>query len=84
MQPQLLLLQKNMLIAEGVSRQLNPRLNIWTLAQPLIEEWMVENRGPPGARAQARSSELGPYRRAAAGGDAQPGSVWSGIWRKAG
>lgn len=45
-QPQLLLLQKNMLMAEGVSRQLNPALNIWTLAQPLIEEWMRDNRGP--------------------------------------
>lgn len=52
-QPQLLLLQKNMLIAEGVSRQLNPRLNIWTLAQPLIEEWMVENRGPQARATQA-------------------------------
>jgi ubiquinone biosynthesis protein len=45
-QPQLLLLQKNMLMAEGVSRRLNPELNIWTLAQPLIEQWMRENRGP--------------------------------------
>jgi ubiquinone biosynthesis protein len=45
-QPQLLLLQKNMLMAEGVSRRLNPDLNIWTLAQPLIESWMRENRGP--------------------------------------
>ncbi len=45
-QPQLLLLQKNMLMAEGVSRRLNPDLNIWTLAQPLIEEWMREHRGP--------------------------------------
>jgi ubiquinone biosynthesis protein len=45
-QPQLLLLQKNMLMAEGVSRRLEPSLNIWTLAQPLIEDWMRENRGP--------------------------------------
>ena len=45
-QPQLLLLQKNMLMAEGVSRQLNPALNIWTLAQPLVADWMRENRGP--------------------------------------
>jgi ubiquinone biosynthesis protein len=45
-QPQLLLLQKNMLMAEGVSRRLDPSLNIWTLAQPLIEDWMRENRGP--------------------------------------
>ncbi|MFQ6017979.1 MAG: 2-polyprenylphenol 6-hydroxylase [Kiloniellaceae bacterium] len=45
-QPQLLLLQKNMLMAEGVSRRLDPELNIWTLAEPLIEAWMQENRGP--------------------------------------
>ncbi len=58
-QPQLLLLQKNMLMAEGISRQLNPKLNIWTLAQPLVEDWMRENRGPEarlvnGARDLAR------------------------------
>jgi ubiquinone biosynthesis protein len=56
-QPQLLLLQKNMLIAEGVSRQLHPHLNIWTLAQPLIEQWMIENRGPQ-ARAEQAVREM--------------------------
>jgi len=45
-QPQLLLLQKNMLIAEGVSRKLDPGLNIWSLARPLIEDWIRDNRGP--------------------------------------
>src|SRR3546814_8110052 len=35
-----------MLMAEGVSRRLDPSLNIWTLAQPLIDAWMRENRGP--------------------------------------
>lgn len=45
-QPQLLLLQKSMLTAEGVGRALNPNLNMWELARPLIEEWMRENRGP--------------------------------------
>ncbi len=45
-QPQLLLLQKTMLVAEGVGRRLAPELNMWQLAQPLIEEWMRENRGP--------------------------------------
>lgn len=45
-QPQLLLLQKNMLMAEGVSRRLDPSLNIWALAQPLIDAWVRENRGP--------------------------------------
>ncbi|WP_026987681.1 2-polyprenylphenol 6-hydroxylase [Fodinicurvata fenggangensis] len=44
-QPQLVLLQKNMLMAEGVSRRLDPALNIWLLAEPLIVRWMQENRG---------------------------------------
>jgi len=44
-QPQLLLLQKTMLVAEGVGRRLDPSVNMWSLAQPLIEEWMRENRG---------------------------------------
>jgi ubiquinone biosynthesis protein len=45
-QPQLLLLQKTMLIAEGVGRRLDPTVNMWELAQPLIAAWMRENRGP--------------------------------------
>ena len=45
-QPQLLLLQKTMLLAEGVGRSLNPALNIWSLAQPLIEDWVADNLGP--------------------------------------
>ena len=45
-QPQLLLLQKTMLVAEGSGRQLYPDINMWELARPLIEEWMIENMGP--------------------------------------
>ncbi|EWY37279.1 2-octaprenylphenol hydroxylase [Skermanella stibiiresistens SB22] len=45
-QPQLLLLQKSMLTAEGVGRALNPDINMWELARPLIEDWMREHRGP--------------------------------------
>jgi ubiquinone biosynthesis protein len=45
-QPQLLLLQKSMLVCEGVGRKLDPHINMWTLARPLIEEWMLANRGP--------------------------------------
>jgi ubiquinone biosynthesis protein len=45
-QPQLLLLQKTMVLIEGVGRQLDPDVNIWALARPLIEEWMQDNRGP--------------------------------------
>ena len=57
-QPQLLLLQKNMLMAEGVSRGLDPALNIWTLTQPLIERWMRDNRGPEARLRQAASDLL--------------------------
>ena len=45
-QPQLLLLQKTMVVAEGVGRLLDPTINMWTLARPLIEDWMRANRGP--------------------------------------
>ena len=41
-QPQLLLLQKTMLVAEGVGRKISPDANFWFLAQPLIESWMGE------------------------------------------
>jgi ubiquinone biosynthesis protein len=45
-QPQLLLLQKTMVLVEGVGRRLDPDVNIWALAQPLVEAWMRDNRGP--------------------------------------
>ena len=45
-QPQLLLLQKTLVVAEGVGRELNPEVNMWEMARPLIEDWVVENLGP--------------------------------------
>jgi predicted unusual protein kinase regulating ubiquinone biosynthesis (AarF/ABC1/UbiB family) len=45
-QPELVLLQKTMVVAEGVGRRLNPRVNIWQLAQPLVEDWIRGNLGP--------------------------------------
>ncbi len=62
-QPQLLLLQKNMLMAEGVSRQLDPELNIWTLAEPLIADWMRENRGPEARAREAIEDAIATARR---------------------
>ena len=56
-QPQLLLLQKTMLVSEGVGRRLDPDTNMWLLAQPLIEEWMRANRGPE-ARLREAATEL--------------------------
>ena len=52
-QPQLLLLQKTMLVAEGVGRKLDSKSNMWVLAEPLIVEWIRENSGP-----EARQPDL--------------------------
>jgi ubiquinone biosynthesis protein len=41
--PELLLLQKTMVVIEGVARSLNPALNIWTAAEPIAEEWLQAN-----------------------------------------
>ena len=41
-QPQLLLLQKTMLVAEGSGRALCPEINMWSLARPIMNEWMHE------------------------------------------
>jgi len=57
-QPQLLLLQKTMVVAEGVGRMVDPTVNMWSLAQPLIEEWMRENRGPEARIAEAAAELL--------------------------
>ncbi len=46
-QPQLLVLQKTVLTAEGVGRGLCPEVNFWELARPLVEEWMAMNVSPP-------------------------------------
>lgn len=45
-QPQLLLLQKTMVLVEGVGTQLNPDVNMWQLAEPWIENWAKDNLGP--------------------------------------
>lgn len=45
-QPQLLLLQKSMMMAEGLGRKLNPNVNFWELSRELIEDWGRENLGP--------------------------------------
>ena len=47
-QPQLLLLQKTMVVVEGVARTLDPKLNMWTTAEPVVEEWMQSKLGPEG------------------------------------
>jgi len=44
-QPQLVLLQKTLLNVEGLGRQLDPELDLWTTAKPFLERWMNEQIG---------------------------------------
>ena len=44
-QPQLVLLQKTLLNIEGLGRQLDPELDLWTTAKPFLERWMNEQIG---------------------------------------
>ncbi len=41
--PELILLQKSMVIVEGVARDLDPALNVWVAAEPIAREWMEAN-----------------------------------------
>ena len=45
-QPQLLLLQKTMVVVEGVARKLNPETNIWETSRPVLEKWLKETKDP--------------------------------------
>jgi len=45
-QPQLVLLQKTLLQVEGLGRQLNPELDLWKTAKPIMEDWMRHRLGP--------------------------------------
>ncbi len=44
-QPQLVLLQKTLLNIEGLGRQLDPDLDLWSTAKPFLERWMNEQIG---------------------------------------
>lgn len=46
--PELLLLQKTMVVVEGVARSLDPKLDMWTTAEPVVREWIERNLGPAG------------------------------------
>jgi ubiquinone biosynthesis protein len=46
MRPELLLLQKTMVVVEGVGRSLDSNLNIWMAAEPIVREWIEQQLGP--------------------------------------
>ena len=45
-QTQLLLLQKTMVVVEGVARKLYPETNIWNVSKPILEDWLENLKGP--------------------------------------
>jgi ubiquinone biosynthesis protein len=48
-QPHLLLLQKTMVMVEGVATSLDPDINLWDTAQPVVEDWIRTELGPEAA-----------------------------------
>jgi ubiquinone biosynthesis protein len=56
LQPQLVLLQKTMVVVEGVARGLDADFDIWEASRPVVERWMLEHMGP---QAQLRDAAEG-------------------------
>ena len=52
-QPQLLLLQKTMVVVEGVARGLNPDVDFWAVSEPVIKDWISDHLGPEARLAEA-------------------------------
>jgi ubiquinone biosynthesis protein len=45
---ELVMLQKTMVVVEGVGRSLDPKLDLWSTAEPVVRSWIEENLGPKG------------------------------------
>ena len=52
-QPHLLLLQKTMVMVEGVASTLDPEINMWEVAGPFVSEWLRDELGPEAIAANA-------------------------------
>ena len=50
---ELVMLQKTMVVVEGVARSLDPRLDMWSTAEPVVKSWIEDNLGPRGKVADA-------------------------------
>jgi ubiquinone biosynthesis protein len=53
---ELVMLQKTMVVVEGVARKLDPRLNMWATAEPVVGSWIADNLGPRGKLNEAGES----------------------------
>ncbi|MHB0951074.1 MAG: 2-polyprenylphenol 6-hydroxylase [Allorhizobium sp.] len=66
--PELVMLQKTMVVVEGVARMLNPQFNMWKASEPVVSGWIRDNLGPKriatdlkdGLKAAFRLAEVAP------------------------
>ena len=75
--PELILLQKTMVVVEGVARGFDPKLDIWKVADPVVREWIERNLGPVG-QIQGAMSGAGELGRVLAGPPGDRCAVGSG------
>jgi len=57
--PELLLLQKTMVVVEGVARSLDPKLDMWAVSEPVVRQWIERHLGPAGRIEDAAQSATG-------------------------
>ncbi|MEM8694448.1 MAG: 2-polyprenylphenol 6-hydroxylase [Pseudomonadota bacterium] len=62
-QPHLLLLQKTMVMVEGVATSLDPDVNMWETAKPFVGEWLRSELGPEAAIADRLREDIGTLAR---------------------
>ncbi|MDJ1158869.1 2-polyprenylphenol 6-hydroxylase [Chelatococcus sp. SYSU_G07232] len=55
---ELVMLQKTMVVVEGVARSLDPKLDMWSTADPVVRQWIERNLGPIGRLAEAGRDAL--------------------------
>ncbi|MBM3613679.1 MAG: 2-polyprenylphenol 6-hydroxylase, partial [Alphaproteobacteria bacterium] len=76
---ELILLQRTMVVVEGVARSLDPHVNIWEVARPIVESYVRDNVGP-----KALARDLGRTARVLARfGPRLPGLVEAALIRQA-
>ncbi len=77
--PELLLLQKTMVVVEGVARSLDPKLDMWTAAEPVVREWIERNLGPAGRIEDAAggAAEIGRFLGGVPATARTRGACWS-------
>ena len=60
---ELVMLQKTMVVVEGVARNLDPRLDMWTTSEPVVREWIERHLGPVGRIEEAGRGSVDARRR---------------------